>query len=174
MIVSIVAALSSNRVIGLNNDLPWHLPEDLAHFKKLTSGHHVVMGRRSYESLPKKYQPLPGRTNLVLTKTSAKHSLKGAHIFQNLDAALRWAQQQGETEIFIAGGETVFQESMQRADRLYLTRVDANVRGDRVFPPIDPVEWQKHSEDKKKSPDPDHRYGFTIEVWHRKAAGRIA
>ena len=138
MRLSIIAALSSNNVIGRNNDIPWRQSTDLKRLKALTMGHHLIMGRKTYESVGR---PLPGRTTVVITRQS-DYAPEGVTVVQTLEDALRVAREAGDVEPFIAGGAEIFALAMHRADRMYLTRVHADIEGDTFFPEFDDVsEW---------------------------------
>jgi len=156
MRLSIIAALSSNNVIGRNNDLPWHLSSDLKRLKALTMGHHMIMGRRTYESIGK---PLPGRTFLVITRDPS-FSAEGVRVVHSLEDAIQAVT--NDDEPFIAGGGEIFQQAIHRADRMYLTRVHVDLEGDAYFPDFDDVsEWQltdsEHFEADEKN---DYPYSF--------------
>lgn len=136
-----MVAAAANGVIGRANRLPWHLPEDLAHFKRLTFGHPVVMGRRTYESiLAALGRPLPGRRSIVLTRTPGR-APAGAHAVGSLERAIEAAA--GAAELFVIGGAEVYRLALARADRVYLTRIDARFDGDATFPPLDPARWRE-------------------------------
>jgi dihydrofolate reductase len=154
--VSIVVAIGRdrqhNRVIGKNNELLWHIPDDLKRFKALTLGHPVIMGRKTWESLPEKVRPLPGRTNIVVTRQK-EYRADGAEIADSLPAALAVAASAaGDSgEIFIIGGAEIYKEALPHTDRLYLTLIDDEKEGDAFFPPYEkeftkvlsdePYEW---------------------------------
>jgi len=153
MKISIIAALASNNVIGRANQLPWHLSADLKRFKALTMGHHLIMGRKTFESIGR---PLPGRTTIVVTRRS---DFNGADVIvaPSLDAALDVAR--GDDEVFIAGGADVYEQMIHRAQRMYLTRVHVDAEGDAFFPEFDDVtEWSlvdsEHHEPDEKNPLP--------------------
>lgn len=155
--VAIISALDRNGLIGAGNALPWHLPADLAHFRQLTLGHAVIMGSRTWESLPKK--PLPGRQNIVLSRSMSK-DMAECDVARNLDEALNIAD--GE-HVFIIGGASVYEQALPLADRLYLTRIDAVFEGDTYFPKIDEDAWQEteresHTQDEKNP----HDYTFVV------------
>jgi dihydrofolate reductase len=138
MKLSIIAALASNNVIGRNNGLPWHLGTDLKRFKELTMGHHLIMGRRTFESVGK---PLPGRINVVITH-DPNFAAEGVTVVHSLEEAMRIAAGARDQEPFIAGGAVVFEQALHRADRMYLTRIHADIDGDTYFPDFDDVsEW---------------------------------
>lgn len=165
MIVSAIAALSKNRVIGKNNDLPWRLPDDMRFFMETTKGHHVVMGRKNYDSLHEKYKPLPQRTNMVITR---QQDLKapGCIILNAVEPALEIARKNGEQECFIIGGAEIYKLAMPYTTRLYLTEIDAVITGDTFFPEIDPVDWREVSR-KHHAADQRHAYQFDIVVYDR-------
>ncbi|HTM60002.1 MAG TPA: dihydrofolate reductase [Burkholderiales bacterium] len=135
--VYLVAALAANGVIGRNGQLPWHLPEDLKHLKQLTLGHPVIMGRRTWESLPKK--PLPGRDNIVVTRRPG-YDAPGAAVASSLDAALALCV--GESVVFVIGGEQLFAESLPTAAGLVLTEIHRDYEGDVSFPKYDRSRWR--------------------------------
>jgi dihydrofolate reductase len=139
MRVSLIAALSTNNVIGRDNDLPWgRLSTDLKRLKALTMGHHMIMGRKTYDSVGR---PLPGRTNVVVTRRT-DFAPDGVVVVHSLEDAIQVAEKAGDDEAFIAGGAEIFEQSMHRADRMYLTRVHAELEGDTFFPEFDDVsEW---------------------------------
>jgi dihydrofolate reductase len=132
MIISLIAAMSENRVIGRNNKMPWKLPSDRKRFHEITRGHYAIMGRKTFESIGR---PLPGRKNIILTR-QRKYMVEGCIIAHDLDSAFAAC---GDTdEVFICGGGEVFQETISLADRIYLTVVHAVVEGDTLFPDIPP------------------------------------
>lgn len=138
MRLSIIAALSSNNVIGRDNRVPWSIPTDLKRFKALTMGHHLIMGRKTYDSVGK---PLPGRITVVITRRDDFHP-DGVQVVHSLEEAIRIAANAGDAEPFIAGGAEIYDHAIHRADRMYLTRVHADVEGDTYFPEFDDVsEW---------------------------------
>jgi len=138
--IVIIAAVARNRVIGKDNRLLWNLPEDMAHFKALTAGHTVIMGRKTWESLPPRFRPLPGRRNIVITRQSG-YVAPGAEIADSLENALKLAST--ATVAFIIGGEQIYTQSMTLADRLEITEVDQVPEGDAWFPEIAAVDWEK-------------------------------
>ncbi|EON75821.1 Dihydrofolate reductase [Lunatimonas lonarensis] len=147
--ISIIVAKGENNVIGKDNDLPWHLPSDLKHFKETTKGHHVVMGRKTFESLPK---PLPGRTHLVITRNKEYIVPEGHHVFSSLEDAIDFATEKNLSQIFILGGAEIYKEALPYTDELIVTEVHAKPEGDTFFPELNPVEWVES--DRKKV---DHR-----------------
>lgn len=163
MRVSLVVAAARNGVIGLRGDLPWRLPDDQRFFKEVTRGHCVIMGRDTYDSLPR---PLPDRRNFVLT--SRPHDAHPeVEFFGDLASAIERARALDDDECFIAGGENVYREGMSVADRIYLTRVDAEPEGDTWFPEIDEDRW-RCIERRPHAPDDRHRHAFVFETWERR------
>ncbi|NJD33294.1 MAG: dihydrofolate reductase [Betaproteobacteria bacterium] len=138
-VLTVIAAVARNGVIGKNNRLPWHLPADLRHFRALTTGHAVIMGRKTWESLPAKFRPLPGRQNIVVTRDEA-YRAEGATVVTSLPAAVAAAQ--GD-EAFVIGGAELYVAALPLADRLQLTEIDAAFDGDTHFPAIDPRQWRE-------------------------------
>jgi dihydrofolate reductase len=136
-VLALVVAYARNGVIGRDGDLPWHLPTDMRHFRELTTGGTVVMGRKTYMSIPERFRPLPGRRNLVLSRDPS-FAAPGAEVFDDLDGALAAAGEDG----FVIGGGTTYAEVLPRAGRVWATEVDADVEGDTFFPPLDGAEWE--------------------------------
>ena len=130
MTISIIVAMTADRVIGRDNTLPWRLPADLRRFKRLTLGHHLVVGRKTWESIGR---PLPGRKMVVITR-QRNFRADGVEVVHYVDDALAVARKNGEDEVFIAGGEDIYRQTLARAHRLYLTRVHATLEGDAFFP----------------------------------------
>ena len=135
--IAIVVAHSANRVIGRDGELPWRLPSDLRRFRELTSGHTVLMGRRTYESLPDAFRPLPDRRNLVLSGDPG-YRAEGAEVFGSLQDALDACAD----DCFVIGGEGTYRDALPLCERLYATEIDAEIDGDSYFPELDPGEWQ--------------------------------
>lgn len=161
--ISMIAALARNGAIGNRNKLLYWLPDDLKRFKALTTGHTIVMGRKTFESFPKGV--LPNRRNIVLSRTQA--SLPGAEVFPTLQDAMRSCAQ--DDEIFIIGGETLYRQCIGMADRLYLTQVDDEPReADAFFPNINPEEWEV-VRDEFHGTDERHVYPFRFVDFCRKA-----
>ena len=138
MITSAIVAMSTNRVIGKDGDLPWHLPRDMKYFKKVTMGHHVIMGRESFASMG--YVPLKGRINIVLTR-NPYFITSSAIVFHSIEEALSFAHREKENEAFILGGGIIFAQSMHLIEKIYLTEVISEVVGDIYFPELDINEW---------------------------------
>jgi dihydrofolate reductase len=132
MKISLIVAVSENKVIGRDNQLPWSIPEDLKRFKRLTTGHPIVMGRKTYDSIGR---PLPGRTNIVITRDPAKVTATGIDVVSSLDEALaKAAVSPGAEEVFVIGGGQIFQQAIVKADKLYLTIIHKMVQGDTFLP----------------------------------------
>lgn len=139
MTVSIIAIVAANDVIGRGNQLPWHMPADLKRFKQLTMGHHLIMGRKTYQSLGK---PLPGRINVVVTR-NLDFTPDGVAVARSVDEAISKAEAAGDDEIFIGGGADIYAQTLHRADRMYITRLHGEPEGDTFFPEFDDVnEWK--------------------------------
>ncbi len=170
MTIQVIVAMAENRVIGRGGDLPWHLPADLEHFKKLTLGQVVIMGRKTHESIVRRLgRPLPKRRSLVLSRArqaSPLHLTPGVEVASSLEQALELAAD--EAEVFVIGGAAVFAEALPLAERLYLTRVHAETRGDVFFPEIDAESWRLISEQRHEA-DERHAYPFSFEVYQRPA-----
>lgn len=166
MIISLIAAFTENRVIGKNNDLPWHLPDDMKHFMQTTSGHHVIMGRKNYESLPKKFRPLPNRTNIVVTR-QADYDAAGCIVVNSIPQAIDIAIENREQEVFIIGGAEIYTQSLAMANRLYLTEIKTSLEGDAFFPSFDAQTW--HEVSRKHHPmDDKHIYAFDFVIYEKK------
>lgn len=165
MIVSAIAALSKNKVIGKNNDLPWRLPDDMKFFMTTTKGHHVIIGRKNYDSLHPKFKPLPNRTNIVITKQE-NYQAPGCLIINKLEPGLEIAQKNGEIECFIIGGAEIYKLALPHTNRLYLTEIDAHIEGDTYFPEFDHGRWKEIS--RVHHPiDDRHLYAFDFVVYDR-------
>lgn len=137
----LIAAVARNGIIGTQQQLPWHLPEDMRHFRTLTQGHPVVMGRKTWESLPPAFRPLPGRYNLVLTRQipTDPTAFAGAQTAASLPIALEHLS--AESQVFVIGGAEIYQQAIPFATRLEITEVDMAPAGDAKFPDIDPRHW---------------------------------
>jgi len=167
MIISLIAAVSKNRVIGKDNDLPWNLPNDMKYFMQTTSRHHVIMGRKNYESIPEKFRPLPNRTNIVVTH-QRDYQAPGCAVVHSIEDALTIARDSKEQEVFIIGGAGIFGQSLDFTQRMYLTEIDAVVEGDTYFPEYDPENWIEVSR-KHHPTDERHAYAFDFVVYERKS-----
>ena len=166
MIVSIIVAVSENNVIGKNNQLVWHLPDDMKFFTEKTMGHHVIMGRRNYESIPEKYRPLPGRTNIVVTRN--QHIvLPGCKVVHSIEQAIALAKKNNEEEAFIIGGGQIYSLSLNYADKIYFTEVKAILDGDTFFLMLNKNNWEEISRKMHKS-DERHAYDFEFVEYIKK------
>lgn len=134
--VSLIVAVAKNGVIGVNNTLPWHLPEDLKRFRALTMGHHIIMGRKTYDSLGRL---LPGRTTVIVTRNK-NYQVEGAIVAHSLDEAIKACG--SDDEVFLIGGAELYQDGLKRANKLYLTEIDASYEGDAHFPEFNESDWQ--------------------------------
>ena len=158
MTITLLAAVGANLVIGRNGDMPWHLPQDLAHFKATTMGHTMVMGRKTYDSIGR---ALPGRRTIVITGQQAWHAA-GVEVAHSLAEALALA---GPTEVFVIGGGAVFEEAMPFADQMILTQIEQSPEGDVFFPTIDPSHWHETARVKHD--------GFAFVTYERRRMGAL-
>jgi dihydrofolate reductase len=160
-LISLIVAMAKNRVIGADGRIPWHLPNELRLFKSLTMGHHIVMGRKTYESIDRL---LPGRTTVIVTR-QRDYAVPGAIVAHSIDEAL--AACAGDEEIFVIGGADLFRETLPLADRLYLTVVDAEPAGDTFMPEIDMSAWRETSS-QSFAPDEKHASAYRLAVYERR------
>jgi dihydrofolate reductase len=164
--ISLIWAMTRNGVIGRDNDLPWHLPDDMKFFMRTTRDHPVIMGRRTFESMDR---PLPRRTNIVVTR-NPDYRAAGARVVHDLPTALEEARRQcardGVDEIFVIGGAALYREALEVATRLYVTEIDAELPGDTFFPEIDWRGWRRVRSERHAADD-RHAYPFTISVFER-------
>jgi dihydrofolate reductase len=169
--IAIIAAVAENGVIGSGNRIPWRLPSDFAHFKRLTLGKPLIMGRRTFESIGR---PLPGRTNIVVTRQPG-YQPDGVIVISSLAAALEHAQEIARAdranEVMIGGGAEIYAQAMPLADRMYLTRVALRPAGDAMFPPIDFTQWKPEG-DIEVVPHPGDTATFRVTVYRRKPLAR--
>jgi dihydrofolate reductase len=163
MIVSIIAAMDQNQGIGIDNKMPWHLPADLKRFKRVTMGHHLILGRKTYQSIGKK---LPGRKMIVLSR-NADFLPEHAEKCTSLEEALELAQNAGEKEVFIIGGGQVYQESLPQAERLYLSFVQTKAEADTYFPQLELSNWSLICKQEFLT-DEENPYGHTFKQFVRK------
>lgn len=154
--------MDMNRGIGKDNELPWHISSDLRQFKKLTMGHHIIMGRKTYESISKS---LPGREMIILTR-SLDYQVAGCIVLHSIEDAIRYARKQGEGELFIIGGGDIFDQSIEYADRIYLTKVDASVEADTFFPQINYDDWKVIISEFTDNSDID-QFPYTFQILER-------
>lgn len=160
--VQLIAAVSENNAIGLDNGLLWHLPDDFKRFKALTSGHYIIMGRKTFESFPK---PLPNRTHVVITRQK-NYQKEGCVVVHSLDEALAKVPK-GE-DVFVIGGGEIYQQSMAVADVVDVTRVHTVIeKADTFFPEIDLDDWELEREE-FHAKDERHQYDFTFQTYYRK------
>ncbi len=157
--ISLIAAMAKNRVIGKDNAMPWHLPADLAHFKRVTMGKPVIMGRRTYESIGR---PLPGRKNIVISRRS-DYSPDGCVIVNSVEAAIAEANHE---EVMVIGGGQLYAEILPHADRLYLTLIDAELEGDTRFPDYTIYDW-KEIDRERHEPDEKNNYAYEFVTLER-------
>lgn len=157
MIVSLIVAMDENRGIGIDNRLPWHISDDLKRFKALTMGHHLIMGRKTYESIG---EQLPGRTMIVISRNDSYHT-QGGLVVHSLQGALKLAEARGEDEVFIIGGSDIFAQSITIVDRIYLTQVHTSTLADVYFPNFDEEDWIEIEIDRHDA-DAKNQYPFTF------------
>ena len=164
--LAVIVAAAENGVIGRNNALPWHLPQDLRYFKRVTMGKPIVMGRKTFDSIGR---PLPGRTNIVITRNPG-FSAEGVRVVASLDEALRLAADialiDGATELVVIGGVEIYRASIPRADRLYITEVHASVEGDAFLPRIDWSQWREVGRERHPASDANP-YDYSFVVYQR-------
>ena len=163
MKLALIAAYAQNRVVGIDNKLPWHLPEDLKYFKRCTSGKAIIMGRKTFESIGR---PLPNRTNIVISR-NPEFNMDGVKVVSTLDEAIELAKAVNEIngidEIMVIGGATIYELTLPLADRLYLTHVHANVEGDAYFPEVDFSSWHEvERADYSASETNPYDYSFVV------------
>lgn len=163
MKISAIVAMDSQNGIGVNNQLPWHLPNDLQFFKSVTIGKPIIMGRKTYESLGR---PLPGRLNIVIS-SQALVVPDGVVVLSSIDAALAYVAQQGKEEVFIIGGGQIFATTMPILDALYITEVHTTVAADIFFPTIDAADWNLDWEE-AHAIDEKHAFAYTFKKYLRK------
>jgi len=160
---SMIVAMAENRVIGINNNLPWYLPNDLKYFKQVTMGKPILMGRKTYESIGK---PLPGRANIVLTRNES-WSAEGVKTVNSLMQAFELAQSiveiDGQDEMMVIGGDQIYQSTLADIDRIYLTKVHAEVKGDAYFPELDWSQWKEVGREDFEAAGPNpYDYSFIV------------
>lgn len=162
----LIVAATRNQVIGRDNAMPWHLPEDLRYFRERTLGKPIIMGRKTWESLGR---PLPGRLNIVVSR-QADLQLEGAEVFSDLTSALErgqaWAAEQGVDEVMLIGGGQLYHQALSQAHKVYLTRIEIELEGDTWFPQLPFDEWQRV--DAQPYPAQGEQPAYTFEVWERR------
>lgn len=160
MLISAICAMSKNRVIGKNNKLPWHLPADLRHFKKITTGKPILLGRHTYESIGR---ALPNRTNVVITRDT-NFEAPGCIVANSIETALDAVSY--SDELFVIGGEILYHQMLAKTVRIYLTLIHQEFEGDAFFPELNPVEWRE-IERQDKEPDAENPYSYSFIVLTR-------
>ena len=167
MTVSLIVAASENRVIGKDNDLAWHLPDDMKFFKNSTKGHHIIMGRKNYDSIPLKYRPLPNRTNIIVSRQEGFSAI-GCIAVKSVEEGIEIARQAGDQEPFVIGGGQIYKYALENdlIDRVYLTRVHTKIEGDTFFENLNP-EWKEISAEKHPI-DERHPFAFTFLTYEKK------
>ena len=163
MKLAVIVAMAKNHVIGINNNLPWHLSEDLKYFKRVTMGKPIIMGRKTFESIGR---PLPGRTNIVITRNE-NYQAEGIKVVHSLKAAMELCNSiaviDGSDEAMVIGGAELYTQALPLADYLYLTEVHADVQGDAYFPDFNRNDWQEIGRDNFKAVEPNpYDYSFTV------------
>ena len=159
MKVSLIVAVAENGVIGKDNDLIWHLPNDMRFFKETTTGHHVIMGRKNFESIPERFRPLPNRTNVVITSQS-DYQAEGCIVVNSLEDALKVARESSDTEPFIIGGGQIYKLALEEdlVSKIYLTKVYHSFEGDTFFPELSD-NWKEVNRIQNKA-DEKHKYDY--------------
>jgi dihydrofolate reductase len=163
VIISIIAAMDRKRGIGVDNKLPWRLSADLKRFRELTMGHHIIVGRKTFESIGR---PLPGRWMIVVTRDRS-YRAEGCDVAHSVEDAINLARERGESEVFICGGAEIYAQSIGIVDRMYLTFVDAEVAADTFFPAVDEREWSER-ESFYQPANEKNQYPFTFKLMVRK------
>ncbi|MFY0626883.1 MAG: dihydrofolate reductase [Reichenbachiella sp.] len=166
MKIVLIAAMSKNRVIGINNDLPWHLPDDMKYFMETTKGRVVIMGRKNFESIPDKFRPLPNRTNVIITR-QPDYKADSCIVLKSMEAAIQLAKNQEEELLFIIGGGQIYELGMDLADEIYLTEIDAHIGNGEVFFPAMGSEWKEYSRNHHPA-DERHIYSFDFVKYQKK------
>jgi len=164
MTITLIAAADLNNVIGKDNDLPWRLPKDMRFFMRTTKGHHIIMGRKNFESLPN--GPLKDRTNIIITRNKDYH-VEGCKVVHTMEDALQIAEAANEPEVFIIGGGEIYKMALAIAHKIYLTRIFHKFDGDTFFPEIDLNIWQKTNEE-LYLPDDKNAYSFSFQTFTKK------
>ncbi|MDR4888608.1 dihydrofolate reductase [Fredinandcohnia sp. QZ13] len=159
--ISLLLAMDKNQLIGKDNDLPWRLPADLAYFKRVTMGHPIIMGRKTYDSIGR---PLPGRENIIVTRDTS-YKAEGCKVIHSIDEIVKMSEET-EQELFVIGGAEIFKEILPYSDRLYITEIDEEFEGDTYFPAFDKAEWQVISKEKGIK-DEKNPYEYTFLVYEK-------
>lgn len=169
MKISAIVAASSNNAIGKNNDMPWHMPADLKHFKSITSGHHIIMGRKNYQSIGR---PLPNRTNVIITSNRQFYAA-GCKIVHSLEDALTIAHEARETEAFIIGGGSIYDLAMPVIDKIYFTEIHAQIEGDVFFPTLSEERWTCVQEEFHPA-DQKNPFDYTFKIFQRNSSSEYS
>ena len=166
--ISLIVAIAKNHVIGKDNDLIWFLPKDLKYFKDTTAGHHVIMGRKNYYSIPDKFRPLPGRTNIVVTRQKDIIQDEGVIVVGSIEEAIKVAVEAGDKEPFIIGGGQIYNYALANnlIDKMYITHVDQEFEGDTFFPHFEEQNWKKISSELIEK-DHRHKWDFSYDVYEK-------
>lgn len=159
--LTLIAAAGENNALGKNNDLVWHLPDDFKRFKRLTTGHHIIMGRKTFESFP---QPLPNRTHIVITRKD-NYKKEGIVVVHSLERGIEFSE--GDPQPFVIGGGEIYKMAIEVADKIELTRVHATFDADTFFPEIDEKQWKLIAEEFHEK-DERHNFSFTYLTYERR------
>jgi dihydrofolate reductase len=170
MLVCLLAGVARNGAIGRDNQLLWRLPEDLKHFRALTMGAPVIMGRKTWDSLPERFRPLPGRHNIVLSR-SGEFRAEGASVATTLDEALALAERDAPERAFVIGGEQIYREALPKADELELTEVERDFEGDVFFPAFDRNDFTEVRRERHHAAPPND-FDFSFVTYRRRAGTR--
>ena len=160
MIISILVAVSQNNVIGFNGQLPWQLPADMKYFRELTIGHHVIMGRKTYDSIK---NPLSYRTNIVITR-QRDLQLEGVIVSNDLESAFKKCEEGEETECFVIGGADIIKQCLDKADKIYLTTIYHDFEGDTYLPKMDITKWKETKNEYHES-DENNQYNYSFKTF---------
>lgn len=161
--ISLLVAMGKNHVIGFENDMPWHLPEDLKYFKEKTTGQTIIMGRKTFDSIGR---VLPNRRNVVLTRQETDFP-DGVEVIQDIDKIYQWNQENPDQEFFVIGGGNLYEQVLPYADRMYITEIDESFHGDTFFPTFQRTEWELTSKVKGKKSD-RHSYHYSFLQYDRR------
>ena len=166
MIVSLIVAVSENGVIGRDNDLIWHLPNDMKFFKETTKGHHVIMGRKNFESIPHKFRPLPDRVNIIVSR-QPDYQAEGCIVVDSIEESLEIAKQNSDEEPFIIGGGQIYKLALESdiVERIYLTKIHHSFDGDTFFPQLDSIWREVYKVDYPM--DEHHQYNYSISLFEK-------
>ncbi|WP_449536640.1 dihydrofolate reductase [Ferdinandcohnia sp. Marseille-Q9671] len=159
--ISLLLAMDKNQLIGKDNDLPWRLPADLAYFKRVTMGHPIIMGRKTYDSIGR---PLPGRENIIVTRDKTYHA-EGCKVIHSIEEIVTLSENT-EQELFVIGGAEIFKEILPYSDRLYITEIEEEFEGDTYFPAFDKADWKVISKEKGIK-DEKNQYDYTFLVYEK-------